>query len=55
MDVLEEKYQFFCINMRVPMPQRYRKGLGEVINIDKYNGTTIKNKSLDVEVDEETP
>ena len=47
MDVLEEKYQFFCINMRVPMPERYRKGLGEIINIDDYNGT--KNKQHVVE------
>jgi hypothetical protein len=49
MDVLEEKYQFFVINMRVPIAVRYRKGLGEIINIDDY----IKKKRDDVEIKED--
>ena len=36
MEVLDEKYQFFVVNMRVPIPIRYRKGLGEIINLDEY-------------------
>ena len=40
MEVLDEKYQFFVVNMRVPIPIRYRKGLGEIINLDDYKSDT---------------
>ena len=36
-DVLgSEQYQFFVVNMRVPNQERYRRGLGEILNLKDY-------------------
>jgi hypothetical protein len=40
-DTLKEQYSFLTINMRSPWETRFRKGLGEVIPLDVYRGTTV--------------